>query len=151
MKRADCKGFTLIELMIVVAIIGMPAAIAIPNFANYQRNSKVSEARICLHSVAVAQMAYYGERDEYVVCAANPALAPGKNRQAWNSANGDFELIGFEPKDTRVYYQYESTSANIGLDFTATATGDLDGDGTLAVFQIQNDTEFVGPAIAGAY
>lgn len=151
MKKINCNGFTLIELMIVVAIIGILASIAIPNYANYQRNGKVSEARICLHSVAVAQIAYHGENDEFVVCAPNPVGVPSKLRAAWNFINGDFELIGFEPKDTRVYYQYESTSADTVVDFTATAAGDLDGDGTLAVFQIQNDTEFVGPAIPGAY
>jgi type IV pilus assembly protein PilA len=59
------KGFTLIELMIVVAIIGILAAIAIPNFMNYQCKAKQSEAKSSLGSIRVAQEAYFAEYDKY--------------------------------------------------------------------------------------
>ena len=59
------KGFTLIELMIVVAIIGILAAIAIPNFLRYQAKSRQSEARTNLGGVFVAETAYFGEQSRY--------------------------------------------------------------------------------------
>ncbi len=63
--RRKEKGFTLIELMIVVAIIGILAAIAIPNFMNYQCKAKQSEAKSNLGAIRTAQEAYYSEKDNY--------------------------------------------------------------------------------------
>jgi type IV pilus assembly protein PilA len=59
------KGFTLIELMIVVAIIGILAAIAIPNFLKFQAKSKQSEAKTNLAGIFTAQTAYFGEQNTY--------------------------------------------------------------------------------------
>ena len=55
------KGFTLIELMIVVAIIGILAAIAIPNFVAYQAKSKQSEAKVSLGAIFTSAVAYQAE------------------------------------------------------------------------------------------
>jgi type IV pilus assembly protein PilA len=59
-------GFTLIELMIVVAIIGLLAALAIPNFLKFQARSKQSEARSNLKAVFTAQKSYYGDKQMYL-------------------------------------------------------------------------------------
>ena len=59
------KGFTLIELMIVVAIIGILAAIAIPNFLKYQAKSKQSEAKMNLGSLGTSAATYHAENDNY--------------------------------------------------------------------------------------
>src|SRR5512135_1271100 len=59
------KGFTLIELMIVVAIIGILAAIAIPNFLKYQAKSKQSEAKTNLKGIFTSETAYFGEANSY--------------------------------------------------------------------------------------
>jgi prepilin-type N-terminal cleavage/methylation domain-containing protein len=55
------KGFTLIELMIVVAIIGILAAIAIPNFLAYQAKSKQSEAKVSLGAIFTSVVAFQAE------------------------------------------------------------------------------------------
>src|SRR5512143_2698822 len=59
------KGFTLIELMIVVAIIGILAAIAIPNFLKYQAKSKQSEAKTNLKGIFTSETSYFGENNNY--------------------------------------------------------------------------------------
>ena len=65
MQRSEKRGFTLIELMIVVAIIGILAAIAIPNFIKFQARSKQSEARMNLKAIYTSQKSYFGEMDNY--------------------------------------------------------------------------------------
>lgn len=62
MKRA----FTLIELMIVVAIIGILASIAVPNFVKFQCRAKQSEAKVGLKNIAVAEELHRSTFDEYV-------------------------------------------------------------------------------------
>lgn len=92
-------GFTLIELMIVVAIIGILAAIAIPNFMSYQCKAKQAEAKSNLGNIRTAQEAYFAEYDTY---------------------SDDLDAIGFDTKG-EPRYTYKTTG---GDTFTATATGD---------------------------
>ena len=61
MKKKKIAGFTLIELMIVVAIIGILAVIAIPNFLKFQCKAKQSEAKTNLSAIFTAEKAFYGE------------------------------------------------------------------------------------------
>ena len=60
------RGFTLVELMITVGLIGVLCAIAIPNFMAYQARSRRSEAYANLASLARAQKAYLAERNEFL-------------------------------------------------------------------------------------
>jgi type IV pilus assembly protein PilA len=94
-------GFTLIELMIVVAIIGILAAIAIPNFIRFQARSKQSEAKTNLKAIFTAQKAYFGEKDKYVT---------------------DFKIIGFDPEPGNRYNYSISGTACTTPQSVATRT-----------------------------
>lgn len=63
--KSQVGGFTLIELMIVVAIIGLLAAIAFPNFLNYQCKARQSEAKYSLGIILTSQESYLAEYDMY--------------------------------------------------------------------------------------
>ncbi len=83
MKRILKKGFTLIELMIVVAIIGILAAIAIPNFIKFQARAKQSEPKANLKSFFTAERSYFAERDTYSSFVADVGFLPERgNRYA---------------------------------------------------------------------
>jgi type IV pilus assembly protein PilA len=100
------KGFTLIELMIVVAIIGILAAIAIPNFMTYQCKAKQAEAKSVLGSIRALQEAYLVEFDTY--------------------ADSTAKLGSIEAKgDPRYAYTITAAAEAEGDEetFTATATG----------------------------
>jgi len=70
------RGFTLIELMIVVAIIGILAAIAIPNFLTYQLKSRQAEAKTNLQAIKTSEVAFQAERGCYIGMGAYGVVAP---------------------------------------------------------------------------
>lgn len=141
------KGFTLIELMIVVAIIGILAAIAIPNYITYQLKSKTAEAKTSLGGIRTGQEAYKAEKDSYLTCASNPGTYVAGKKNAWDS-NADFAAIGFQPAGD-VYYVYNVSGGT--SNFSASATADLDAADGSAQFTIDETGSMVGPTPANSY
>jgi len=122
MFRKQNRGFTLIELMIVVAIIGILAAIAIPNFVRFQARSKQSEVKANLKAWFTAQKTYYAEKDSY---------------------SGDGALIGFLPeKNNRYKYFLGGTGACLARTAGATAT---------SYGCVDQDTKYTAPTTLTAW
>ena len=134
------RGFTLIEMMIVVAIIALLATIARPNYSNFQYRAKTSEAKVNLGAIRTCQEAYKAEENVYITCEKNPATVPAGTRVDWDSSlTTGWADIGFEPVGD-IFYQYEVTAyAGPPVAFTGFAVGDLDGDGNTSIYSINED------------
>ncbi len=170
------EGFTLIELMIVVVIIGILAAIAIPQFLRYQLKSKTSEAPRNLGAIRTNEEAFSAKYGAFAQAAARPGAAANAKKQSWGvDSTSGFDTLGFAPSGT-VYYVYGVGTAvptTVQLAWTTNTTfdatgepqdtqtlgggifiagqGDVDGDGTFGTFyQTNTDTKIVGvPPVAG--
>src|SRR5512133_1777879 len=95
MRLRNRKGFTLVELMIVVAIIGILAAIAIPNFLNFRLKAKTSEAKSNLGAIRSTEVAFFAEWNSYVGNQPNTPLAtPTAAKTAWVGTTR-FSILGF--------------------------------------------------------
>ena len=76
LRGNNSKGFTLIELMIVIAIIGILAAIAIPNFIAYRNKAFCSAAEADTNNIAAALSDYFAVPNRITLPDANPTTAP---------------------------------------------------------------------------
>ena len=148
MKRRE--GFTLIELMIVVAIIGILAAIAIPNFLRFQLRSKTGEAKANLAAIRTAEEGYFSEYGIYVGTPVTPpGTVPSNRKNLWPAPAVPpvgFDQMGWSPEG-EVFFVYQAIiGAGAGATgagaFSLQAQGDLDADGTFSNFA------YVHPGVA---
>ncbi len=136
------KGFTLIELMIVVAIIGILAAIAIPDFLKFQAKARQSEAKSNLAAITTAEISYMAEAGGwgstfYAIGWAVTGKPKYKYRIGLATTN-DIDIMGeisnpgcnntvaFCVDDCTM--QGAQPQSDWTLGFTATAEGNIDGD-----------------------
>jgi len=155
------RGFTLIELMIVVAIIGILAAVAIPAFMDYMKRSKKTEASLQLNKIGKNAKRAYLENSQYVIgkaaqvpgkpagggCCGGTGASPNHCAAVPASWTGDstWKALDFEiDEDTLFYYNYTAT---VGTAFTATATGDLDCDNTEIIYTLTGTAVNGSPAV----
>jgi len=131
-------GFTFVELMIVVAILGVLASVAIPSFRSYQWKAKRSEAFTNLAALAKTQQSYYAIYDIYFgVAPAEPGTTlgdtPGTVARVSTGIATAFDGVGWTAEGN-VYFDYDTNSGGLGAGctctrcFTLTAYGDIDGD-----------------------
>ena len=143
-SSSERAGFTLIELMIVVTLIGILSSVAIPGFQGYQRKSKRAEAYTNLSALAKTEKSYYAEMGNYVSVLGEPittsGVAPSSLKRNSAPVAAAFQQLGWAP-DGNVYYDYDACapggtgcSCSCASCFTVSAWGDLDDDGTMSAY-----------------
>lgn len=124
-KKTNEAGFTLVELMIVVAIIGVLSAVAVPNFKRYQAKSKTSEAKIQLAAAYTAQQSFYGDFGIYHTCFTYMGFDPRKEVSNRYFAIGiaDNATINATAHATAVNSGLAAANCPASLTATGAATG----------------------------
>jgi len=172
LKMRSSQGFTLIELMIVVAIIGILAAVAIPAFLDYMKKSRTTEAAEQLNGIGKKQKTTYGDTGSFTQGTSGtlPAgVAKGGNNCCGGVGGVDSQAVANTVVNNKCTaqpdkfaadavwgtngmnfsvgeessYQYAYT-ASASTAFSATATGDTDCDSKSAVFTLAGTLDAAG-------
>jgi prepilin-type N-terminal cleavage/methylation domain-containing protein len=127
----DSKGFSLIELMIVVAIISIMSATAMSLFRNYSARSRTAEATLSVAKIAEAEVGYY-QRFETFVEAGPSNIPPSSSANDIDFTVGNWQVLGFSLSGASLFgYQTTLTGA---ASVDCEAQGDQDGDGNPSIF-----------------
>lgn len=136
MKRT---GFSLIELMVVVAIIAFLAMIAVPNFNRFLAKAKRAEAYMNLSSIYAAEKAYHAEHGKY------SDILSGEGGIGWKPEGKTYYTYGFAGTDGRNHFvgklgasQLQGSRADKN-GFVAVAAADIDGDGDVDVITVDEN------------
>lgn len=132
-QLSKARGFTLLELVIVVAIAGILAAIAIPSYRNYMTRSKVSEVLTFASSDRQRVMEYFVEQGDLVVNPQGMGLNLGSDRSEYldgttevRAANDPLRVVfvyrlgGLGPRDGRGTIEYEGIVKDSGVLWSCT-------------------------------
>lgn len=138
-------GFSLIELMVVIAIIAFFSMIAIPNFNQFLAKAKRTEAYMNLHALYAAEKAYWAEHGTY-----SDALM-GENSIGWKPEGNFYYTYGFVGSEGRNNFigKLKTPSSHLSISkankdgFIAVATADIDNDGTADIITIDENNNIV--------
>ena len=168
-RHRRSTGFTTIELLIAVAIVGILATLAIPTFKGYVYRGRVSEAVTVLNEIKARQETYRSRHGHYAAVSGGgdwasatytPSSIPGVNPAVWPSGDEWEELGLSSPGHVRFRYATvagapgSTVPTNSNLDnsnfwFAAQAQGDLDGDGNTFILEVYSDSRIMYNSAVG--
>ena len=144
--RLKQNGFTIVELLVVVAIIGVLAAISGPAFVRFIRISRTAEATTTLRKLYDGETNYFLNEQfdrngntvtaQFVDCGPMPSLPPGTNKGLGDWRAECWLDLSFA-QDGPVFYSYSTLADGVSTSssFTVRAEGDLDGDNIYSLFE----------------
>ncbi len=117
LRRNNESGFTLIELMIVIAIIGILAAIAIPNFLSYQKKGYDAAAKAEAKNFYGISLAYIGDKGQAtVITLSSGALPVGFAKNADVTYTGSFTVDTAGSTTSTMTFQHSKSSTTFSLN-----------------------------------
>ncbi|MBU0650928.1 prepilin-type N-terminal cleavage/methylation domain-containing protein [bacterium] len=119
------KGFTLIEVLIVILIVGILASLAMPQYTKLVEKAKVSEAKTMLSAIRTAEGIYFSEKDEYTEDLEDDLdveVTTAKFSYAVTAEN-DAVPQTFKATATRIGGSYQDDTISMDQDGNITATG----------------------------
>ena len=120
-------GFSMVELAITIAVIGILASIAIPGYQRQQWKAKRAEGRLIVNGISTAEQAYHASNDNWVATGANPAGSIGKDLRTWDMSISGWSTLNFQP-DGEVRCNYQAQLFGTVQYCRVSGTCDVDDD-----------------------
>jgi type IV pilus assembly protein PilA len=138
-KRVKRAGFSIIELMTVMAIVGLLASIAVPTYTHVKNKSKTAERDTMVRSIEISVIEYLARKDQFPNIAGNtsflfgdwnPAWPPVTTKRPFDPNLGNWSVLTFRPSGPVAFsYQVFGFQSPTSSYFYVYAVSDVDGDG----------------------
>ncbi|MBI3322820.1 MAG: prepilin-type N-terminal cleavage/methylation domain-containing protein [Candidatus Omnitrophica bacterium] len=133
MKRARVKGFTLMELLIVVIIVGILASIALPQFKVMTRRARATEAQNMVGAILTAEWVYYQENNAFVASTSANVFPAALGISVPGDANSIFDYTSDGATPCVVTATADGGGLEVGTAVTVVGTLQADGSRTVVV------------------